>query len=174
MDDGYFGGAAAYVNYHAAPRVEHRQPDSERRCHRLVDEENVASPGMLGGVANGTDLNFGRSGRNSHYNLKVRGEEAVTLAVNFLDEAADHHLRRVEVGDHAIAQRPDGLDAGVCPFLHQLGFLAYSDTLVGIIVNGYDARLVQHYLVILIDDGVGRSKVDCQFLIQKRKRHFPC
>ena len=90
------------------------------------------------------------------------------LAVDLFDEAADHHLRRIEVGDNAVPQRPHGADAGVGAVVHQLGFLPYGDAFV-IVVDCNYARLVQHNLVVLVDDGVGSSEVDCQLLIQKRK-----
>ena len=85
--------------------------------------------------------------------------------VHLLYEAADHHFRCVEVCDNAVTERAYGFDSGVCLLMHELGFLAKCDAFSGLVVNGDDGGFVQHYLVILEDDGVGGSKVNCQFLI---------
>ena len=127
---------------------------------------------MLGGVAHGPDFHLGTARRDAHHNLEVGGEEAAVLAVHLLDEAADHHFGGIEVGDNAVAQRPYGLDSGVAALVHELGLRAYGDALAAIVIYCDDARLVQHYLVVLIDDGVGRSEVYCEFLIQREKCHL--
>ena len=49
--------------------------------------------------------------------------------------------------------------------MHQFGLLAYGDALAAIIVYSYDTGLVKHYLVILVNDGVGGAEVDGQFLV---------
>ena len=127
---------------------------------------------MFGRVAHGADFHFGGTGRDADHDLEVGSEKAVTLAVHLFDESADHHFRCIEVGDHTVAKGTYGLDPGVGTLLHQFGLLPNGDALVGIVVDGDDTRFVQHDFVILVDDGIGRSEVDCQFLIQKRKCHF--
>ena len=55
--------------------------------------------------------------------------------------------------------------AGIDTFVHQFGLLAYGDALATIIVDSHDAGLVKHNLVILVNDGVGGSEVNGQFLV---------
>ena len=58
-DDGDFGRTASDVHYHVALRGLHVEADTQGRCHRLEDKVDVAASGVLGRVADGTDLNFG-------------------------------------------------------------------------------------------------------------------
>ena len=171
-DDGYFGCAAADVDDHASLGLEHLEAYTECGGHGFVNEEDVTASGVLGGVAHGPDLHFGGTGRDAYDHLEVGGEEAAVLAVDLLDEALYHHFRGVEVGDHAVPQRAYGLDARIAAFVHQLGLLADGDALAGIVVDSHYAGFVQHYVVVLVDDGVGRSEVYCEFLVEKRKCHF--
>ena len=170
-DHGDLRGTATDIDDHVALRRLDVEADTERRRHRFEDQEDIAAAGVLGGVAHGADLHFRGAGRDAHHNLEVGGEELGTAAAGLLDEAADHHLRRVEVGDHAVAQRPDGLDARAGPFVHQFGLGAEGDAFARIIVDSHDAGLIQHNLVILVNDGVGGTQIDSQFLIQKRESH---
>ena len=132
----------------------------------------VTAAGVLRGVADGADLDFRRTGRDADDDLEVRREEALVLGIDLADKAADHHFGRLEVGDDPVPERADGLDAGVGPFVHQLGLLADGDALVGMVVDGDDRRLVEGDLVILEDDGVRRAQVDGQFLCQKVECHI--
>ena len=86
------------------------------------------------------------------------------FAVHLFDKTADHHLGSVEVRNHAVFQRTDGLDARVGTLVHQLGFLAQGDAGTGLVIDGHDARLVQYNLVVLENHGIGRSKVDSELL----------
>ena len=70
-----------------------------------------------------------------------------------------------------VAQGADGLDAGTRAFVHQFGLRAEGDAFARIIVDSHDAGLVQHDLIVLIDNGVGGAEVDGQLLIQERKCH---
>ena len=120
---------------------------------------------MLGGVADGSDLDFSGAGGDADDDLDIGGEEAAVLVVYLLDEAADHHFRSVEVCDDAVPERAHGAYAGIVALVHQLSFLAYCDAFVGCIIYSDDTRLVKDYLVILVDDGVGGTEVDGQFLV---------
>ena len=48
--------------------------------------------------------------------------------------------------------------------MHQFGLLAQGDAGTRLVIDGHDARFVQHDLVVLEDDGVGRSKVNGELL----------
>ena len=159
------GGTATYVNHHVADRGFDFEPDTEGRCHGLEDEVNVTAAGVLGGVTNGPDFYFRGARRYADHHFEVGGKEAAVLVVYLLYEAADHHFRRVEVGNHAVPEGPDGTDAGIITFVHQFGLLADGDALAAIIVDSNDTGLVEHYLVILVNDGVGSTQIDGQFLV---------
>ena len=60
-DDGNLGCSASDVHHHASFRLLDFEPDSEGCSHRFVDEENVTSAGVLGGVPDRPDLDFGAS-----------------------------------------------------------------------------------------------------------------
>ena len=162
-----FSGASAYVDHHISLRGLDVQTNTQGGCHRLEDQIYVPASGVLGGVTHCPDFHFRGAGRDAHDNFEVGAEEAAVLAADLLDEASDHHFGCVEVGNHAITQRPDGLYAGIDFLVHQLGLLAQGNALAGIVVYCDDARLVQHYLSVLVYDGVGCSEVNCKFLIQE-------
>ena len=171
-DDGDFRRAATDIDDHVAARGFYVETDSEGCGHRFINQVDVASSGVFGGVADGADLDFGRSGRDAYDDLQVRREEALMLAVDFADKTADHHFSGLEVCDDAVPQRADSLDAGIGPFVHQLGLLSDCDAFVRMVVNGYDRRLVQGDLVVLEDDGIGRPEVHCQLLRKKVECHI--
>jgi hypothetical protein len=56
--------------------------------------------------------------------------------------------------------------------MHEFGLLSDSDALVCMIVNRNDTRLVKGDFVILENDGIRRSEVDSQLLIQKTECHI--
>ena len=85
------------------------------------------------------------------------------LAVHLLDEMLDHLLGDVDVGDDAVAQRPDRLDLVGGLAHHQLGVVA--DRLDALdAVDRLDRdhrRLVEDDAAAAdIDDGVGGAEVD--------------
>ena len=56
--------------------------------------------------------------------------------------------------------------------MHELGLMAYSETLAGGDIYCDDTGFVEDYLSVLVDDGIGCAEIDCQFLAQERKCHF--
>ena len=56
--------------------------------------------------------------------------------------------------------------------IHHLSLLAHGNHLVGAAVEGYYGGLVNHYLVITDDNGVGRSKVHGNLLDETEKSHI--
>ena len=118
---------------------------------------------MLATVAHGAYLNLGRSGGDTYHHSQ-RWREPVVLFAYFLNHAANHLLGGVEVGNNAVAQRAYGGNALVHLAVHLAGGLAYGDGLHRLGVEGYHTRLINHNLVVVDDDGVGSSQVDCNFL----------
>ena len=79
------------------------------------------APCALGRFLDRAALDRGRARRDRDDHL---GTGEATSIVDLADEVLDHLLGDVEVGDHAVAQRSDGLDiAGRTP-QHQLGLVA--------------------------------------------------
>ena len=163
-DHGDFRRTASDIHHHVALRGLHVQADTEGGRHRLENKVDIASSRVLRGITDRTDFHFRTAGRDAHHHFQAGGEQALVLAVHLFDETADHHLGRVEVRDHAVFQRTDGLDARVGPLMHQFGLLAQGNAGTGLVIDGHDTRLVQYDLVVLEDDGVGRSKVNGELL----------
>ena len=112
-DDRDVGGAAADVDDHVARGFGDRQAGADRRRHPLLDEVHLARLGAVGAVLHGAALDLGDLRR--HADDDARADEPLA-AVRLLDEVAEHLLGGVEVGDDAVAHRPDGRDAaGVRP-----------------------------------------------------------
>ena len=83
--------------------------------------------------------------------------------MHLADEVLDHLLGDFEVGDDAVAQRPDGGDVAGRAAEHQLGFLAdREDLLLAAHVGDGDHRgLVQHDAAALdVDQRVGGAEID--------------
>ena len=173
-DDGDLGGAASDIDHHVALRGLHVQADTEGGRHRLENKVDIASSRVLRGITDRTDFHFRTAGRDAHHQFEVGGEEAAMTGVHLLDEAADHHFCSVEVCNNTIPQRTYGLDAGVGFLVHQFSLLAQGDALPCLVVDGHDGRFVQGYLVVPEDNGISRSQVYGQFLIEKSHIVFFC
>ena len=127
---------------------------------------------MLRRVAHSSDLNFGRTRRNTDHHLDVRCKDRAALAVYLFDESADHHLSCVEVCDDSVPHRADSLYAWILLVLHEFRLLSEGENLAGAVVDGNDTWLIQHYLVILKNDSICGTEVHRQFLCPKRKCHI--
>src|SRR4051812_34168239 len=65
------------------------------------------------------------------------------VLVHLLDEVPEHLLRHVEVGNHAVLERPDGADRPRRAAEHALGLDAHGVDLAGARVDRHHARLRQ-------------------------------
>ena len=84
----------------------------------------------------------------------------------------DHLLRYLEIGDDAVAQRPDGLNVARSAAEHQFCFLADGKDLFPAADAGdrHHRWLVQHDTAPFhVDDGVCRAEVDRHVGRQKTK-----
>jgi hypothetical protein len=81
--------------------------------------------------------------------------------MHLLDEVAEHLFGDVEVGDHTILERSDGLDRAGRAAEHALGLDPHGVDLAGAGVHCDDARLAEHDAAPAhVDQGVGRAEVD--------------
>src|SRR5439155_14779666 len=84
-----------------------------------------------------------------------------TALVHALDEVAQHLLGDLEVGDHAVLQRPDGHDVGGRAPDHALGLEPDRERTTVLEVDGDDGRLVEDDAAAPdIDECVGRAQVN--------------
>ena len=125
-DDGNLGGAAAYVDNHVAFGCLDVEAYAECGRHGLVNHVDVASAGVLGAVAHGAELDFGGAGGDA-YDHAQRGGEPAALAADHLNQAANHVLGGVEVGDDAVDHGAHGTDARTLLAFHEVGGGAYCD-----------------------------------------------
>src|SRR5205085_12080214 len=100
------GGAAADIDDHRGGRLGDRQPGTDRRGYRLLDQKNAPGTGAFRGLLDGAPLDPG--GPRWHANDQVWAGKARTFAY-FPEEVFDHLLRNLEIGDNAVAQGPDRL-----------------------------------------------------------------
>ena len=69
-NNGNLGRTTTYINYHIAFRCLHIDTDTDSGSHRLKNQINVATVGMLGRVTNGTELHLGRARRNTNHHAE--------------------------------------------------------------------------------------------------------
>ena len=82
------------------------RPGADRGGHRLLDQVRLARAGGQRRLLDGALLDAGDARRHADHDARMR--EAVL--VHLLDEVPQHLLRDVEVGDHAVLERPDRRD----------------------------------------------------------------
>src|SRR3954468_13066573 len=94
-----------------------RQAGADRGGHRLLDEVRLTRPGRQARLLDRALLDAGHARGHADDDARVRP----AVLVHLLDEVAQHLLGHVEVGDHAVLQRPDGLDRAGRAAEHPLG-----------------------------------------------------
>ncbi len=156
-------GPPADIDDHVAHGLFHIDPDADRRGHGFVDQVDLLRARVLRTVPHGALLHFGDAARNADHHTQVRGEQLST-GLDHLDHPFDHLFGGLEVRDHTIAQRPHGFDVLVRLAVHLLGLAADGDDTPGGTVHRHNARFVHHHLVIMDDQGVGRTEVDRDLL----------
>jgi hypothetical protein len=114
-------------------------------------------------VPHGTDLDLGAS-RGDTYDHPKAGHEKLVLGIDHFDHPAHHLLGSVKIRDHSVTQGPDGFYVFVCLSLHHTGGLSNSQRFSRVLVNGDYGRLVNHYLIVVDDDGIGGTQVNGKFL----------
>ena len=117
-DHRHLGGAAADVDDHRAGRLGDRQAGADRRRHRLLDQVGLAGAGREAGLLDRPLLDPGDAGGDADDDPRV-GE---AVGVDRVDEVAQHLLGDVEVGDHAVLERPDRGDRAGRAAEHPLRF----------------------------------------------------
>src|SRR5215204_2802704 len=156
-DHRHLARAAADVDDHVPGGFSHGQPGADRGGHRLLDEVRLARARAEAGLLDGALLHPGHPRRHADDHARVRP----AVLVHLLDEVAEHLLGHVEVGDHAVLERPDRLDRAGGPAQHALGLDPHRVDLGAARVDRHDGRLREHDAAPAhVDERVGGSKVD--------------
>ena len=113
--------AAADVQDHVRPRFLDREPGSNGGRDRLLDQMDRTRPGGQTRLRQGTLFDVGDARWGAHHHPWA----GMAAAVHALHEVTKHLLRHLEVGDHAVPQRPHGGDARRRPADHLLGLLTH-------------------------------------------------
>jgi hypothetical protein len=85
--------------------------------------------------------------------------------VHLPDEVAEHRLRDLEVRDHPVLHRPNGLDVTRCATQHAFRLIAYSQyaaviTWTGVMADRHDRGFVQDdSFVAHVHQCVSRAKI---------------
>jgi hypothetical protein len=135
--DGHLAGAAADVDDQPADRLLDREPGSDSRRDRLLDQVNAPRAGGQRSLLDGPLLHLGDARGRAHDQPGVGGAPIDHLA----DEVAQHLLGDLEVGDHAMAQRPGGGDRRRRAPDHPLRLGSHRVHLAGRQVRGDHGRL---------------------------------
>src|SRR5208282_688699 len=165
----HLGGPAADIYDHRAGRLGHRKAGTDRCRHRLLDQKDPPCASTFSRFSDRAPLYRGRARGHTDDDLR-RGE--ASAVVRLADEMLDHFLRYLEIGDDAVAQRPDGLNVARSAAEHQFCFLADGKDLFPAADAGdrHHRWLVQHDTAPFhVDDGVCRAEVDRHVGRQKTK-----
>src|SRR5689334_9481958 len=158
-DDGDLGRAAADVDDHVAGGSVDVESDADGGRHRFGDEMHFLRPGVFGGVAHRALLDLRHAAR--HADDDPAAWEPV--GVNLLDELPQHPFRDLEIGDDAVAHRPDRPDVAMRAPEHLTSLVADRDDPFRIAVEGHDGGLVEDDpLALHMDQRVRGSEVDCK------------
>ena len=128
-DAGDLRRTAADVDDHVAFGRLDVEARTQRRGHRFVDHVDFAASGVLGRIAHGTYLDVGRSRRDADHHPAARGRRGCPEVLTFLIMPRSISSVAVEIGDHAVLQRPDRLDVRVGLFVHLARLVADGDHL---------------------------------------------
>ena len=151
-------GATADVDDHVGGGFVDRQSDPNGGGHRFWNGDHVAGAGVHRRFLHRAFLNLGDAGGDGDHDP---GWSAEGIARHLADEVAQHRLRDVEVGDHAILHRADGGDIAGRAAQHPLRIFADGTDLAGRGIEGDHGRLTQHdALVFDVNESVGGAQID--------------
>jgi len=166
-DDGDLGRPPADVHHHVAHGLADVEPDADGRRHGLCYQIHLLGPGVLGGVSDGPLFHLGNATRHAHHHAANGGQP---VFLDLLQEALNHLLGHLEVGDHPVLERPDGFDVLVGALVHLKGLVPELADLAGRVVDGHDARLVEdNPFSANVHQSIRRPQVDGDVLREVEK-----
>lgn len=122
------GGTTADVDNHVARGLGDGKASSDRGCHGLLDQVDLARSREHGALPNRSLLDFGNARRNRNDDTRPHHSLAV---MNPGNEVAQHRLCDLEIGDDSILYRTNRNDMSGSAAQHFLGRLADGPHLVG-------------------------------------------
>ena len=136
----HLSGATTDVDNHRPNGLSDRKARTDGRCHRFINQVNLARPSHAG-FADGATLHTGDATGDAHH--QTRGHDAAAL-IAFGDEGFEHLLSGIKIGNHPIAQRADGPDVPRGAAKHQLGFITHRHGGATLEIKSHHGGLLQH------------------------------
>ena len=96
----------------------------------------------------------------------------MAFRANHLHHAPNHLFGSVEVGYHAISQRPYRTYIFMGFTMHQSSFFTDSQQLVGTLIQRNHRRLVDHDLIVVDNHRIGRTQIDGNLLRERKQSHI--
>ena len=157
-DDRHLSGPTANVDDHVSGRLMDWQPDTDGGGHWLLENEHrLARPGRFRHFLHGPLLDPGDPGWDADDHP---GPDQAPRARHPADEVGQHLLAEVEIGDHSVAQRPDGLDVAGCAADHALGLHTHGQQPIVPGIDGNHRRLIEYDATTAhIHQGVGCPEI---------------
>ena len=162
---------AADIDDHVAHGLVDVQSDADRGGHRFGHQADLLRARPLTGVLHRALFDL-RDATGDAYDHVADARQPI--AFNLLQHALDHLLRDLKVSDNAVLERPDGLDLRVGAFMHLERLVADLSNLARLLVDGDNARLVEHDAFAPdVDQRVGCSEIDGNVLREVKKHLCP-
>ncbi len=172
-NNGDLRGAAADIHHHGTGGLLHRQPRADGGSHRLLDQSHFTGAGTERRLADRAPLHLGGFAGHADQHARAGADKAVL--VHFGNEMLQHFLGDLEIGDHAVFQRPDGGDIAGRAAQHAFGVGAHRlDGLLAVMhANGHHRRLIQHNALLAdVNQGIGRTQVNRQIVREQASYFF--
>src|ERR1700733_596574 len=167
-DDRHLGGAAADVYHHVAGWLVHRQPGTDRRGHRFLDDVHAPRAGLVTGFLDRTLLDAGDAAGHRDDDARL---SQMAAFVHLLDEVSEHSLCDVEIRYHAVFQGPDRDDVAGRSADHAFGFHPDGDDLPRVRVQSHHRWLIEHDSTSAdVDQCVGSAEIDRHIAAEERQR----
>jgi hypothetical protein len=141
-----------------ATSVVARQAGADGRGHRLLDDVDPARAGLVAGLLDRALLDPGDPAGDGDHDPRLGH---MMPPVHLLDEVAQHPLGHVEVGYHAVLERPDGHDVARRPADHPFSLDADRHDLAVVRVQRHHGGLIEHDSAPThVHERVGGAEVD--------------
>ena len=155
--DRHLARPAADVDDQGAARFSDRQPRSDRGRERLIDQEHARGARSQRRLLDRAPLDLGDPARHADDHLRPRRESSADAP----DELPQHLLGHVEVGDHAVPERPDCTDMSGRATNHPSRLITDRKHLRAQLIDRHHRRLEQDDpLATAKDDRVRGAEID--------------
>ena len=169
-DDSNLSCAAADVDDHVARWFRNREPGANCSGHRLFDQVGNARTGRECGLFNRTLLDARHTRRNADNDARM----GPAVLMDLVDEMAEHLLRHLKVGDHAVLERANGYDRCRSTTKHALGLNADGQDSACHLIKRYHGWFGQHDATPAhVDERICRPEIDRHVSAAEAKHPVP-